>query len=231
MERLRQTPIKKRVAIGFIAVCALLLQGFLAAKRHRLSPSTPSDGIICGRGNGRQRRSLPSEHHPPQIFVASSLCVAWAKRVDLTATPVLFAFPARKTSDVVFASASEHGARAGTYLFSNFPTRGPPQGLLIAPSSARLRGRAAKSVPICPPPDINPGSASRSKRLEDAGLRDRCAATRAAEKHPSFLFVRPSCVLRTRPLIEDLTMSYASSCCGALGNLCKSGIPTGLHRC
>ncbi|HEY8007636.1 MAG TPA: hypothetical protein VIE66_12790 [Methylocella sp.] len=123
MERLRQTPIKKRVAIGFIAVCALLLQGFLAASAPAIA-FAPSDGIICAQNESGA--PLPASEHHPHKFCCILACVAWASAY-LTATPVPFAFPARKTSDVVFASASEHGARAArTFQFS---ARGPPQGL------------------------------------------------------------------------------------------------------
>jgi hypothetical protein len=123
MERLRQSPVGKRVAIVVIALYALLLQGFLAAAVPAMA-FAPSDGITCTQNESGA--PLPAGKHHPHGFCCILACAACGSAY-VAAVAGTGVFPAPETSALVFAPLPRIGAPAPRKLY--FSARGPPQAL------------------------------------------------------------------------------------------------------
>lgn len=126
MEKLRHDSVARRVAIGLIALYALMLQSFVAAAAPaaRFDPSL--DGLICAQDLSNaptQGDEQHRDHHGPCCIVA---CAACACAFVATAFGLAL-FAIRTATPLVWASGAAMGPHAPVKFY--FAARGPPQGL------------------------------------------------------------------------------------------------------
>jgi hypothetical protein len=124
MKGFRQTSGAKRIAVGVLALYALLLQAFFASATP-LQSFDSSTGIICAQSAGTSPGSGAPQHaHHGSCCILS--CSSTASVVVDTASDVVY-FPAREPSRFEFATASAFALRTAFKFY--FAARGPLQDL------------------------------------------------------------------------------------------------------
>jgi hypothetical protein len=123
MGRLRQGSVARRVAVGLIALYALMLQSFAAAAMPAAFNSL--GGSICAQDISGSETPGGGQHrdHGACCIVA---CAACACAYVATAFGIVI-FPARQASPLVWTSGPAIAPRPPVKFF--FAARGPPQDL------------------------------------------------------------------------------------------------------
>jgi hypothetical protein len=124
MKKFRQSLGAKRIAVGVLALYALLLQAFFASAIP-LQTFDPSAGVICAQSDASSPGSgVPRHAHHGSCCILS--CSSTASVVLDTASDVVY-FPARSPSRFEFAAAPAFALRTAFKFY--FAARGPPQDL------------------------------------------------------------------------------------------------------
>jgi hypothetical protein len=124
MKMFRQISGGKRIAVGVLALYALLLQAFFASAAP-LQTFDSSAGVICAQPEGSSQGSgVPRHSHHGSCCILS--CSSTASVVLDTASDVVY-FPARSPSRFEFAAAPSFALRTAFKFY--FAARGPPQAL------------------------------------------------------------------------------------------------------
>lgn len=124
MKGFRQSSGAKRIAVGVLALYALLLQAFFASATP-LQAFESSTGVICAQSDGNSPGSGAPQHaHHGSCCILA--CSSTASAVLDTASDVVY-FPTRAPSQFEFTAAPAFALRTAFKFY--FAARGPPQDL------------------------------------------------------------------------------------------------------
>jgi hypothetical protein len=122
MGRFRQGSIAKRLAIGVVAIYALLLQAFLAASAPAVAFSEETNCSFNSSTPGTPGSDAAGHHCPCCTLACAAACCAYTGTAS-----ALIVFPWRAASPIEFAPAPVRATRS--FLKYHFAARGPPQHL------------------------------------------------------------------------------------------------------
>jgi hypothetical protein len=118
MRKFRQGSLAQRLAVGMIAIYALLLHGFLAPPAMSLTGAE----VICALDSSEpgSARSGHKHHHGQCCIIACAACCA----AYVASVVGLVEFPAQRSLRVGFRDADAIGSIAPLEFY--FAARGPP---------------------------------------------------------------------------------------------------------